>query len=88
MYIVLYAFAAAAVIGAVALSYHGLGQGMGEGAALGLEALKAGVRDHGLLLVGGLILAGLGRVLQHMQAIDVGLRRVAKAAEEAARLET
>jgi hypothetical protein len=83
MYIVLYAFAATAVIGAVALSY----QGIGEGAALGLEAVQAGLRDHGLLLVGGLILAGLGRVLQHMQAIDAGLRRVAKAAEEAARLE-
>ncbi len=88
MYIVLYACAAAAVIGAVALSYHGLGPGLGEGAALWLEALKAEVRDHGLLLVGGLILAGLGRVLQHMQAIDVGLHRVAKAAEEVARLET
>jgi hypothetical protein len=87
MYIVLYAFAAAAVIGAVALSYQGLGQGLGEGAALGLEALEAGVRDHGLLLVGGLILAGLGRVLQHMQAIDAGLRRVANAAEEATRAE-
>ena len=87
MYMVLYAVAATAVVGALALSYPGLGQGVAEGAAPALEALRAAVRAHGLLLVGGVILAGLGRVLQHMQAIDAGLRRVAEAAEAAARLE-
>ncbi len=47
--------------------------------------LETALRAHGLLLVGGVILAGLGRVLQHLRAIDVGLGRVAEAAEEAAR---
>ncbi|MCH8037772.1 MAG: hypothetical protein IIC53_11725 [Proteobacteria bacterium] len=83
MYIVLYVFAAAAIAGAVGLSYLG----MDAGAVAGMDALKAGVRDNGLLLVGGLILAGLGRVLQHMEGIDAGLNRVAEAAEEAARLD-
>ncbi len=89
MYIVLYVFAAAAIAGAVGLSYQdmGAGQGMDAGAVVGLDALKAGVRDNGLLLVGGLILAGLGRVLQHMRGIDAGLHRVAEAAEEATRLD-
>ena len=94
MYIVLYVFAAAAITGAVGLSYQdmgvqdmGVGQGMDAGAAAGIDALKAGVRDNGLLLVGGLILAGLGRVLQHMGGINAGLRRVAEAAEEATRLD-
>ncbi len=83
MYIVLYVFAAAAIAGAVGLSY----QGMDAGAVAEIDALKAGVRDNGLLLVGGLILAGLGRVLQHMRGIDAGLHRVAEAAEEATRLD-
>ncbi len=83
MYIVLYVFAAAAVAGAVGLSY----QGMGEGVLPGIDVLKAGLRENGLLLVGGLILAGLGRVLQDMNAISAGLNRVAEAAEEAARLD-
>ena len=83
MYIVLYVFAAAAIAGAVGLSY----QGMDAGAVTGMDALKAGVRENGLLLVGGLILAGLGRVLQHMGSIHTGLHRVAEAAEEAARLD-
>ncbi len=83
MYIVLYVFAAVAIAGAVGLSY----QGMDAGAVAGLDALKAGVRDNGLLLVGGFILAGLGRVLQHMEGIDAGLHRVAEAAEEATRLD-
>ncbi len=83
MYIVLYVFAAAAIAGAVGLSY----QGMDAGAVAEIDALKAGVRDNGLLFVGGLILAGLGRVLQHMGDIDAGLRRVAEAAEEATRLD-
>ena len=87
MYIVLYVFAAAAIAGAVGLSYLGMDAGQGMGAAAGMDALKAGVRDNGLLLVGGLILAGLGRVLQHMEGIDAGLNRVAEAAEEAARLD-
>ncbi len=89
MYIVLYVFAAAAIAGAVGLSYQGMdaGQGMGAGTFAGMDALKAGVRDNGLLLVGGLILAGLGRVLQHMGGIDAGLHRVAEAAEEATRLD-
>ncbi len=89
MYIVLYVFAAAAIAGAVGLSYPGMdaGQGMDAGAVAGLDALIAGVRDNGLLFVGGLILAGLGRVLQHMGGIDAGLRRVAEAAEEATRLD-
>ena len=89
MYIVLYVFAAAAIASAVGLSYQDLGpgQGMDAVAVAGLDALKAGVRDNGLLLVGGLILAGLGRVLQHMGGIDAGLQRVAEAAEEATRLD-
>ncbi len=40
-----------------------------------------------IVAVGGLILAGLGRVLQHMGSIDAGLRRVAEAAEEATGLD-
>ncbi len=89
MYIVLYVFAAAAIAGAVGLSYQSMdvGQGMDAGAVAGLDALKAGVRDNGLLLVGGLILAGLGRVLQYMGGINAGLHRVAEAAEEATRLD-
>ncbi len=83
MYIVLYVFAAAAIAGAVGLSY----QGMDAGAVAGLDALIAGVRDNGLLFVSGLILDGLGRVLQHMGGINAGLRRVAEAAEEATRLD-
>jgi hypothetical protein len=48
-----------------------------------LDALESAVRAHGLLVIGGVILAGLGRVLQHLRAIDIGLGRVAKAAEDA-----
>lgn len=78
MYNVLNVFAAAAIVGAVGLSY----QDMDAGTVTGMDALKTGVRENGLLLVGGLILAGLGRVLQHMGSINAGLRRVAEAAEE------
>lgn len=84
MHIILYAVALAAIAGALGLSWLGLDS---ELAAIGPEALAAALRDNGLLLVGGLVLAGLGRVLQHMGAIDVGLRRVAKAAEDAARMD-
>ena len=84
MHIILYVVALAAIAGALGLSWLGLDS---ELATIGPEALAAALRDHGLLLVGGLVLAGLGRVLQHMRAIDVGLRRVAKAAEDAARLD-
>ncbi len=56
MYIVLYLFAAAAIAGAVGLSYQGMnmgqgmdmGQNMDAGAVAGIDALKAGVRDNGL----------------------------------------
>ena len=87
MYIVLYVFAAAAIAGAIGLSYQDMDAGQGMDAGAGMDALKAGVRDNGLLLVGGLILAGLGRVLQHMGGINAGLLRVAEAAEEATRLD-
>ena len=84
MHIILYVVALAAIAGALGLSWLGLDS---ELATIGPEALAAALRDHGLLLVGGLVLAGLGRILQHMRAIDVGLQRVAKAAEDAARLD-
>jgi hypothetical protein len=84
MHIILYVVALAAIAGALGLSWLGLDS---ELATIGPEALAAALRDHGLLLVGGLVLAGLGRILQHMRAIDVGLRRVAKAAEDAASLD-
>lgn len=84
MHIILYVVALAAIAGALGLSWLGLDS---ELATIGPDALAAALRDHGLLLVGGLVLAGLGRILQHMRAIDVGLRRVAKAAEDAARLD-
>ena len=83
MHIILYIVALAAVAGALVLSLPGLN----PDAPFGPEALAGALRDHGLLLVGGLVLAGLGRVLQHMRAIDVGLQRVAKAAEDAAKLD-
>jgi hypothetical protein len=84
MHIILYVVALAAIAGALGLSWLGLDS---ELATIGPEALAAALRDHGLLLVGGLVLAGLGRILQHMRSIDVGLRRVAKAAEDAASLD-
>ena len=81
MHFLLYVCALAAVAAAFGLSIRDLD----PGSPPGLDALELAVRDHGLLLVGGVVLAGLGRVLQHMRAIDVGLGRVAKAAEEAAK---
>ncbi len=84
MHIILYAVALVAIAGALGLAWLGLDS---ELASIGPEALAAALRDNGLLLVGGLVLAGLGRVLQQMGAINVGLRRVAKAAEDAARLD-
>ena len=84
MHIILYVVGLAAIAGALGLSLLGLDP---ELPPTGPEALAGALRDHGLLLVGGLVLAGLGRVLQHMRAIDVGLRRVAKAAEDAAKLD-
>ena len=79
MHLLLYLFALAAIAAAVGLSI----QDLEPGVASGLDDLESMVRAHGLLVVGGVILAGLGRVLQHLRAIDVGLGRVAKAAEEA-----
>ena len=79
MHLLLYLFALAAIAAAVGLSI----QDLEPGVAPGLDDLESMVRAHGLLVVGGIILAGLGRVLQHLRAIDVGLGRVAKAAEEA-----
>ena len=83
MHFLLYFFALAAGAAALGLSIRDLE----PGAPPGLDLLESALRAHGLLLVGGIITAGLGRVLQHMRAIDVGLARVAKAAEEAARLD-
>ena len=83
MHFLLYFFALAAVAAALGLSVRDLEPGTPPG----LDLLESALRAHGLLLVGGIIAAGLGRVLQHMRAIDVGLARVAKAAEEAARLD-
>lgn len=83
MYLLLYLFALAAVAAALGLSIRDLEPGV----APGLDALESALRGHGLLVVGGVILAGLGRVLQHLRAIDVGLNRVAKAAEDATRLD-
>ena len=83
MYLLLYLFALAAVAAALGLSIRDLEPGL----APGLDSLESAVRAHGLLVVGGVILAGLGRVLQHLRAIDVGLGRVAKAAEDATRLD-
>ncbi len=83
MHIILYVVALAAIAGALGLSLLGLN----SETPFGPEALAGALRDHGLLLVGGLVLAGLGRVLQHMRAIDVGLQRVAKAAEDATKLD-
>lgn len=83
MHFLLYLFALAAVAAALGLSIRDLE----PGAAPGLDLLESTLRSHGLLLVGGVILAGLGRVLQHLSAIDVGLARVAKAAEDAAKLD-
>jgi hypothetical protein len=83
MHFLLYLIALAAVAAALGMSIRDLELG----AAPGLDQLESALRSHGLLLVGGVILAGLGRVLQHLRAIDVGLTRVAKAAEDAARLD-
>ena len=83
MYIVLYLFALAAVAAALGLSIRDLQ----SGAPPGLDLLESAVRANGLMEVGGVILAGLGRVLQHLRAIDVGLGRVAKAAEDAVTLD-
>ncbi len=83
MYLLLYLFALAAVAAALGLSIRDLELGVSPG----LDVLESALRAHGLLLVGGVILAGLGRVLQHLRAIDVGLGRVAEAAEEATRLD-
>ncbi|MCZ6861679.1 MAG: hypothetical protein O7I42_15630 [Alphaproteobacteria bacterium] len=79
MHLLLYLFALAAIAAALGLSIRDLEPGV----APGLDVLESVVREHGLLVVGGVILAGLGRVLQHLRAIDVGLGRVAKAAEDA-----
>ncbi len=91
MYLLLYLFALAAVAAALGLSIRdlesGVAPGVAPGVAWGLDALESVVRAHGLLMVGGVILAGLGRVLQHLRAIDVGLGRVAKAAEDAITLD-
>ncbi len=83
MHFVLYLLALAAVTAALGLSFRDLEPGVPPG----LDVLESALRAHGLLLVGGAILAGLGRVLQHLRAIDVGLIRVAEAAEEATRLD-
>ncbi len=83
MYLLLYLFALVAVAAALGLSIRDLE----PGAPPGLDVLESALRAHGLLLVGGAVLAGLGRVLQHLRAIDVGLGRVATAAEDAARLD-
>jgi hypothetical protein len=83
MHYFLYLVALAAVAAALGLSIRDLDSGAGPG----LDTLESALRAHGLLLVGGVILAGLGRVLQHMRGIHVGLGRVAKAAEEATRLD-
>jgi hypothetical protein len=87
MYLLLYLFALAAVAAALGLSIRDLESGVAPGLPSGLDVLESAVRAHGLLVVGGVILAGLGRVLQHLRAIDVGLGRVAKAAEDATRLD-
>ncbi len=79
MHLVLYLFALAALAAALGLSIRDLESGVTPG----LEVLESALRAHGLLVVGGVVLAGLGRVLQHLRAIDVGLGRVAKAAEDA-----
>jgi hypothetical protein len=79
MHLLLYLFALAAIAAALGLSIRDLE----PGAPPGLDALESAVRAHGLLVIGGVILAGLGRVLQHLRAIDIGLGRVAKAAEDA-----
>ena len=83
MYLLLYLFALAAVAAALGLSIRDLEPGVPPGP----DMLETALRAHGLLLVGGAILAGLGRVLQHLRAINVGLGRVATAAEDAARLD-
>ncbi len=85
MHLMLYLFALAAVAAALGLSIRDLESGVPPGAPPRLDVLESALRAHGLLLVGGAILAGLGRVLQHLRAIDAGLGRVATAAEEAAR---
>ncbi len=87
MHYFLYLVALAAVAAALGLSIRDLDSGAGPGLASGLDTLESALRAHGLVLVGGVILAGLGRVLQHMRGIHVGLGRVAKAAEEATRLD-
>ncbi len=84
MYLVLYLFALAAVAAALGLSIRDLESGVTPG----LEVLESALRAHGLLVVGGVVLAGLGRVLQHLRAIDVGLGRVAKAAEDAVTMDS
>ena len=83
MHLVLYLFALAAVAAALGLSIRDLESGVTPG----LDVLESALRAHGLLAVGGVILAGLGRVLQHLRAIDIGLGRVAKAAEDAVTLD-
>jgi len=87
MHYLLYLVALAAVAAALGLSIRDLDSGAAPGLTSGLDTLESALRAHGLLLVGGVILAGLGRVLQHMRAIDTGLGRVARAAEEAARMD-
>jgi hypothetical protein len=84
MHLVLYLFALAAVAAALGLSIRDLESGVTPG----LEVLESALRAHGLLVVGGVVLAGLGRVLQHLRAIDVGLGRVAKAAEDAVTMDS
>ena len=79
MHLLLYMFALPAIAAALGMSV----QDLEPGVAPGLDLLESVVRAHGLLIVGGVILAGLGRVLQHLRAIDAGLGRVAKAAEDA-----
>ena len=83
MHFLLYFFALVAIAAALGLSIRDLE----PGAPPGLEMLESALRAHGLLLVGGVMLAGLGRVLQHMHAINAGLARVARAAEDAAKLD-
>ncbi len=87
MYLLLYLFALAAVAAALGLSIRDLDSALAPGVTPGFAGLESALRAHGLLAVGGVILAGLGRVLQHLRAIDVGLGRVAKAAEDVVTLE-
>ena len=83
MHLLLYLLALAAAAAALGLSIRDLGSEVPPGP----EVLESALPAHGPLLVGGAILAGPGRVLPHLRAIDFGLGRVATAAEEAARLD-